>query len=90
MEVRSENTEWNPLGHTRGRPLAESNGLLRSLEAGDVKRIYHPDLFCTIKEPGKAHGSCGLLQEARRLRKTGWEIEGYHEETHIAVIRRLR
>ena len=88
MKPGIEDAEWKPPRHSRGgHAAAESTQLLRSVQVGETKRILHPDTHCRFKTGGA--GSCSLYQEVKRLRREGWDIQHYHEEDHMLVVRRL-
>ena len=75
----------------RGSPK-ESTVVLRALKVGDVKRIEHPDVACATVLYGTriGQGSCSLAQEISRLRKKGWELDYYHEQQYVLVVRRVK
>ncbi|KKN73846.1 hypothetical protein LCGC14_0396480 [marine sediment metagenome] len=87
----SEDTEF--LRQTRGRGnYSKSAQLLLELKVGDVKRIYHEDVYChhnLIK--GKAYKAyiCGLHSKREVLKKQGITFNIYHEKEHVAVVARI-
>lgn len=89
MKTGVEDAEWAPPRKTRqsGPPVGESTEVLRSMQVGDVKRIRHPEMYCRYRSFGGA--MCSLYNEVKRLRIRGWDIEQYHEEDCVMVVRRL-
>lgn len=87
--MKVEDAEWKPL-MGRGRRPMESTKALRTLQVGDVKRVIHDDVVCNICLPNTPSPGCTLSQEIKRLRETGWELDYYHEQAHVLVIRRLK
>jgi len=82
-----EDTEW--LRSTRGRGhSSKASLLLLELEIGDVKRIYHNDIFCHQAPHNKCY-YCGLSRTRDRLRKEGKIFNIYHEKEHVAVVARV-
>ena len=79
------NAVWRPLnGGRRGRGLSQSVVAVRNLKVGECKRINHDDLKC-----GTVSTNCSLRNEINRLRRSGWELEYYHEQQGVLVVRRL-
>ena len=87
--MNSEDTEWKPPRH-KGRSASDSLKALTSLQAGEVKRIFHDDLKCTHGNNGSKGYRCSVSSALARLRKQGMVLESYHEAPHIVVIRRLK
>ena len=92
--MRVEDAEWNPMAFRwkrAGRKASASRLALRDLQVGDVKRIFHDDLACTIANPLTAgQRQCSLFREIRNLKKVGWELEYYHEAPQVLVVRRTK
>lgn len=86
-----ETCEWNPPPLYR-TPNKKSTQAIKDMNVGDVKRIVHPEVKCSIKtfKSGDTIRSCTLSSILTKQRKLGWEIEYYHEADHVAVVRRLK
>jgi hypothetical protein len=77
-----EDAPWNP--KHRGQDKSQSVLLLESLLPGDTKRLFHDDATCNGNQ-------CGLSAAVHRLRKeSDWQIQTYHEEPHIMIVRRAK
>jgi len=84
----SETAEWHPL---KSRARSPSTQMLLEMKVGEVKRIYHYDTKChgchgRRKSGGKA---CSLQIAMVRYSKKGISFSSYHEDNHIAVVKRL-
>ena len=85
-DTYTEDAEWSP---TRGRGHSSlSAQLLLGLEVGDVKRLYHEDVFC--HHTPKHSYMCGLAKTRDRLKKQGHIFNIYHEKEHVAVVARIK
>ncbi len=87
-----ETYEWNPPKIIRGTSGSKSTNALKSLKAGETKRIVHGDLryYSGGYKNDKNARHCSLASVICKLRKIGWEIEHYHEKDHVIVVRRLK
>lgn len=90
--MRIEDAKWEPpLG--RNPRLSLSALAVHMLKPGDVKRIPHDDVRCTIlssKADDKRQVRCSLAQIIGRLRRNhGWVIDYYHEHSNVLVVRRI-
>jgi hypothetical protein len=81
-----EDAEFDP---HRGRGHSSlAAKLLLELQVGDVKRIYHEDVFCHATQK---HGfMCGLSRTRDRLKKQGILFRIYHEKEHVAIVARIQ
>ena len=74
---------------TRGRGHSSiSSQLLLELKVGDVKRLYHEDVFC--HHTPNHYYYCGLARTRDKLRKQGCIFNIYHEKEHVAVVARIK
>ena len=84
--MRVENAKWEPLSK-RGI-ISDSVRELYKLRVGDVKRIVHDDVACSIARVGHV---CTVAQAIGRLRrKRGWGLDYYHEKRGILIVRRTK
>ena len=73
----------------RGRGhSSKSAELLTQLQVGDVKRIFHNDVFCHHPKSGTWY--CGLSRTRDRLNKQGMAFHIYHEQEHVAIVARTK
>ena len=82
--TKIEDTSWNPPPKGHQRPSV-CTLLLRELEVGDVKKLYHEDVWCE----GHSY-DCSLSNELRNLRKMGWIVKTYHLAPHVVVVKRIK
>ena len=85
---RIEDTKWDPPINAHGRLASESVKLLRSIQVGDVKRIFHEDVKCKHEEKGGY--SCSLNREIFRLKGKGLKYKSYDEKEHIIIVSRIK
>tara|TARA_R100000049_G_C1923658_1_gene68446 strand:+ start:615 stop:974 length:360 start_codon:yes stop_codon:yes gene_type:complete len=89
----ARNAVWRPLsGGRRGRGLSQSVIAVRNLKVGECKRIKHDDLKCgkvSTKNGETTSSCCSLRNEINKLRRGGWDLEYYHEQQGVLVVRRL-
>ena len=79
----SQETDWEQ-PFRKLRIARQSVLALRSMKVGETKRINHSDIFCEGKQ-------CAFRSWLSKLRKQrGWELESYHEQQYIIVVRRLK
>lgn len=84
--ISSELTEWSPpTGKGRRAGRDSSSLLLGKIEVGEVRRIYHDDCGCSHSPDG---WRCSLVAKISVLRSAGFNLEYYHEDEHIIVVRR--
>jgi len=87
------NAVWRPLnGGRRGRGLSQSVVAVRNLKVGECKRINHDDLKCgrvNGRNGQSKYSCCSLRNEINRLRRGGFDLEYYHEQQGVLVVRRL-
>ncbi len=82
--AKIEPAKWNP--PPKGHQIPSTSVLLlRELEVGDVKKLYHEDVWCLGSSP-----QCTLAGELQRLRKKGWLIKSYHLAPHVMVVKRIK
>lgn len=82
--MKVEDAKWEPPYNYEhhGRTGSKSTQAAHHLKVGDVKRIFHDDLCCTVK-------TCSLSQVFIRLRRKGKTFLYYHEAPHVLVVKRL-
>lgn len=91
--MKIENTHWNPGTYsTPGKTPSDSTKAVRKLVVGDIKRIYHDDIKCTVCNSNRLedYAQCSLSRSISMQRKKGWRLEYYHERPNVMVIRRIK
>ena len=91
IPIHAEVAEWNPKDaplrwNAKQPKRSRTRSAIDALKVGDCIRLYHPDVACQ-----NYGGSCSVMAIiATKRRDYGWEIEAYHEDRYIAVVRRTR
>lgn len=90
VPVHAEATEWNPPDVPRWNAKQPKRSRTRmaidALKVGECIRLYHPDVACSYG----LYGSCSIASIiSTKRRDFCWEIEAYHEDRYIAVVRRI-
>lgn len=91
--MKIENAHWNPCTYrTPGKTPSDSTKAIRALSVGDIKRIHHDDIKCTVCDSNKVHHrpQCSLSRAIITQRKKGWKLEYYHERPQVMVVRRIK
>ncbi len=94
QEIRSriknthlEDAEWDT---ARGRCRSSlSSQLLQSIQVGEVKRLYHHDIYCYHRIVSQHSYECGLGKARDSLKRKGITFHIYHEAEHIAIVARI-
>lgn len=82
-----EDAEWAS-GRGQGHSSLGSQ-LLKSLQVGEVKRLYHPDIYCHHRDNTTKTYYCGLCKARDNLKRKGITFRIYHEGEHIAIVARI-
>lgn len=77
-------SEWTRATRGRGNS-SKSAELLLALEVGDVKRLYHEDIFCHHAPRNNSY-YCGLARKRDALKKQGINFSIHHEKEHVAIV----
>ena len=66
--------------------------LIDTIEMGECRKITHKDVACDYTKYGDNvwGSSCSLVTMCWAARKEGKRFEHYHEDNHIAIVRRLK
>jgi hypothetical protein len=66
---------------SRGRTrISKSHSLLLSMKVGEVKRLYHEDIYCHY---AKHKYNCGLAHARETLKKKSIQFSVIHEKEHV-------
>ena len=89
--VSSEPAVWDNTTKkkSRGKACSKSTQMIKDMLPGEVKRINHEDVNCTVCQEDEKP-ACTLGMAIAGLNKQpGIKYEYYHEKNKVAVVKRI-